>query len=87
MKAIRIIIMIILPLFCVAQQNNTSSAYVWKQYSQANDFMSIGNYQECIMCCENIVESPLLDDASLYKVLDNLGISYINTGHPDKALP
>ena len=81
------VFLILLPLFCAAQQNNTSSAHVWKQYSQANDFMSNGNYKECIMCCEDIVESPLLDDASLYKVLDNLGISYINTGHPDKALP
>jgi len=89
MKTIKqiFVFLILLPLSCAAQQNNASSAYVWKQYSQANDFMSIGNYQECIMCCENIVESPLLDDASLYKVLDNLGISYINTGHPDKALP
>ena len=81
------VFLILLPLFCAAQQNNTSSAHVWKQYSQANDFMSNGNYKECIMCCEDIVESPLLDEASLYKVLQNLGISYINTGHPDKALP
>lgn len=79
-----------LPLFCVAQQKSfegqDSTDYVMKQLSLSNDYLSSRAYEECIQCCNTIIDSHFLDEASQYKVLYNLGVSFINISQPDKAL-
>ena len=88
-----VVTLMLLPLICVAQQNldsvnvQDSIAYIWDQYSHAIDCLNSKNYEECIIYSEAIVNSTILDEASQHQVLFNLGISYVNIGKSDKALP
>ena len=88
-----VVTLMLLPLMCVAQQNldsvnmQDSIAYIWDQYSHAIDCLNSKNYEECIIYSEAIVNSTILDEASRHQVLFNLGISYVNIGKSDKALP
>ncbi len=88
-----VVTLMLLPLICVAQQNldsvnvQDSIAYIWDQYSHAIDCLNSKSYEECIIYSEAIVNSTILDEASQHQVLFNLGISYVNIGKSDKALP